>query len=76
MMPKITQKNVHIFIPFKIAKICTQIESKESLSPKDALLQIYKSDMYKNLSNEKTKSWQQGWVSLYKEMTDNCFKDN
>jgi len=32
--------------------------------------------MYKNLSNEKTKSWQQGWVSLYKEMTDNCFKEN
>ena len=31
MIPEITQKNVHLFIPFKVSKISVQIAKNENL---------------------------------------------
>ena len=40
MIPEITQKNVHIFIPYKVSKICDYICRKEHLPPVQAVAQF------------------------------------
>ncbi|NLC92659.1 MAG: hypothetical protein GX677_04245 [Treponema sp.] len=63
--PKITQKNVHLFIPNKVAKICCELNSSKKLSLNDSILKIYNSPVYEDLSRESSKLWQEGWVYIY-----------
>lgn len=65
MIPEITQNNVRLFIPYKVAKICNEICQQEHLTATEAVLKFYKSKLSRLLGQEETKLWQLGWVALY-----------
>lgn len=65
MMPKITQKNVHIFIPYKVSKISAQIAKNENLPISKAVAKFYQSNTAKLLEDESSKLWHDGWVGIY-----------
>lgn len=66
--PQVTQKNVHLFIPNKVSKICSELARTENLSLNEAILKFYNSSVYETLSRESSKLWQEGWVYVYKMM--------
>lgn len=70
MIPEITQKNVHIFIPRKIAILACRYAKQAHISPKEALIYFYKSKTYSLLSQEKSKLWQFGDNYLYEEFLE------
>ena len=63
--PQVTQKNVHLFIPGKAAKICSELARTEKLSLNESILKLYNSKAYETLSRESSKLWQEGWVYIY-----------
>ena len=65
MIPEITQKNVRLFIPYKVSKICDYICNNEHISAQQAVTQFYRSKTARLLSEESSKLWQLGWVALY-----------
>ncbi len=65
MIPEITQKNVHIFIPYKVSKICDYICRNEHLSPVQAVAKFYRTNTARLLGQEDSKLWNLGWVALY-----------
>ena len=65
MIPEITQKNVHIFIPYKVSKISGQIAKNENLPIAKAVAKFYRSNTAKLLEDESTKLWHDGWVGIY-----------
>ena len=68
--PPVTQKNVHLFIPHKVAKICVELNRTENLSLNDSILKIYNSPVYETLSRESSKLWQEGWVYVYQLLSE------
>ena len=67
MIPEITQKNVHIFFPYKISKIAVQIAKTDNIPITQAVEKFYASKTAAVLADESTKLWQLGWVGLYDE---------
>lgn len=65
MIPEITQKNVHMFIPYKVSKICAEICKDENISAKNAVQKFYKTKLSRRLGQEDSKLWHCGWVTLY-----------
>jgi len=65
-IPKITQENVHIFIPHKVSEIAEMIAEDEHISQIDALRKFYHSNTYKQLEDEATKLWYESAFGLYK----------
>ena len=65
MIPEITQKNVHLFIPFKVSKISVQIAKNENLPIAKAVAKFYRSNTAKLLEDESRKLWHDGWVGIY-----------
>lgn len=65
MIPKITQKNVRIFIPYKVSRISVQIAKDEKLPIAKAVAKFYQSNTAKLLEDESSKLWHDGWVALY-----------
>lgn len=68
--PEVTQKNVHLFIPGKAAKICSELAKKENLSLNESILKFYNSPAYETLSRESSKLWQEGWAYVYQMIND------
>lgn len=66
--PKITQENVHLFIPNKVARICGELKKTQNLSLKEAILKFYNSKISETLSRESSKLWQEGWVYIYQNL--------
>ena len=66
--PQVTQKNVHLFIPNKVSKICSELARTEKLSLTESILKFYNSSAYETLSRESSKLWQEGWVYVYQMM--------
>ncbi len=64
-IPKITQENVHIFIPHKAAGVIDMIAEEEQISILDALRKFYGSQTYKQLEDEQTKLWYESTIGLY-----------
>lgn len=64
-LPKVTQDNVHIFIPLKAAKVSYRFAKRYGLSSKQALLNFYNSKVYDILEQEDTKLWYEGVNYLY-----------
>ena len=64
-LPKVTQENVHIFIPFKVAKVTELVSKNNNISWKEALLEFYNSRTYDVLEREDTKLWYEGASYLY-----------
>lgn len=65
MIPEITQKNVHIFLPHKISKVSVQISKDEKIPVAKAVAKFYRSKTAKLLEDESTKLWHDGWVGIY-----------
>lgn len=72
--PQVTQENVHLFIPSKVSKICGELNRQKNMSEKDAIMAVYASPVYKTLSRESSKLWQEGWVYIYQLMTETSSK--
>ncbi|SHI06439.1 hypothetical protein [Clostridium grantii] len=67
-LPKITQENVHIFIPLKAAKVADRFAKSHGISKKEALLDFYNSKTYDVLEREYTKLWHEGVTYIYMEL--------
>lgn len=64
-LPKVTQENVHIFIPLKVAKVSERFAKSHGLTKKQAILDFYNSKVYDILEKEDTKLWYEGVNYLY-----------
>ena len=67
MPQKVTQENVHLFIPAKAAKIVCRMEEDMKISLKEALLAFYRSPVYRMLELEQTKLWHDSGEQIYEE---------
>jgi len=69
--PKITQDNVHLLMPNKIAQLANRLlQNGEAKDIANALTMIYTSPVYAKLEQEKTKYWWLGINALYQEIKD------
>lgn len=69
-LPEITQQNVHLFIPFKIAKVTYWIAKAENRNWEDVFMELYSSKVYADLEREETKLWHEGATYIYE-----CFME-
>ncbi|MBR4901327.1 MAG: hypothetical protein IKZ46_10330 [Victivallales bacterium] len=67
MSQEVTQKNVHLFIPAKAAKIISRIQQERNIELKEALLAFYRSSIYHMLETESTKLWHKSGEQIYEE---------
>ena len=67
MSEEVTQKNVHLFIPFKAGQIINRMEEDRGMELKDALLAFYRSQAYYMLEMESTKLWHESGEQIYEE---------
>ncbi len=69
--PKITQDNVHLLLPNKVAQLANRLlQNGEAKDIANALTMIYTSPVYAKLEQEKTKYWWLGINALYHEIKD------
>lgn len=69
--PKITQDNVHLLMPNKIAQLANRLlQNGDAKDIANALTMIYTSPVYAKLEQEKTKYWWLGINALYQEIKD------
>ncbi len=69
--PKITQDNVHLLLPSKVAQLANRLLlNGEAKDIANALTMIYTSPVYAKLEQEKTKYWWLGINALYQEIKD------
>lgn len=67
--PKITQDNVHLLLPNKIAHLADRLIKNGIVNNMaDAIDFVYSSPVYSKLENEKTKYWWLGTNALYFDM--------
>lgn len=64
-LPNITQENVHIFIPLKVAKVTEMIVEKHNIGWKEALVDFYNSKVYEILEREESKLWYEGPTYIF-----------
>lgn len=64
-IPKVTQENVHIFIPLKVAKVTQLVAKNNHISWKEAMIYFYNSRTYDVLEKEDSKLWYEGVNYLY-----------
>lgn len=69
-IPKITQKNVHIFIPHKVAAIAKRLNKERNIPLKHAIVAFYNSKTYACLENKSTKYWHESPAQLYEDFID------
>ena len=73
--PKITQDNVHLLLPSKVAQLANRLlQDGYAKSMADALTMVYTSPVYAKLEQEKTKYWWLGVNALYQEITQSLQK--
>ncbi len=66
-MQEVTQNNVHIFLPYKAAKIAGSMKQNNHIGTKEALLKFYTSNAYRLLEQEETKLWHRSPEQIYTE---------
>lgn len=68
--PRITQDNVHLLLPNKVAQLADRL-IRCGMAPdiQTALHIVYASPVYSNLEVEKTKYWWLGVNALYHDLT-------
>ena len=64
-IPKITQENVHIFIPYKVAAIARRLNKDKNMPLHRAVVEFYNSGTYAMLEKESTKYWYESPAQLY-----------
>ena len=69
--PKITQDNVHLLLPNKVAQLANRLLlNGDAKDIANALTMIYTSPVYAKLEQEKTKYWWLGINALYQEIKE------
>lgn len=69
--PKITQDNVHLLLPNKVAKLADRLlQNGVANDMATAINIVYSSPVYAKLEQEKTKYWWLGVNALYQEIKD------
>lgn len=67
--PKITQDNVHLLLPNKVAQLANRLlQNGEANDMATALSMVYSSPVYTNLEHEQTKYWWLGINALYQDI--------
>ena len=67
--PKITQDNVHLLLPNKVAQLADRlIRCGMASDMPTALSMVYASPVYAKLENEKTKYWWLGVNALFHDL--------
>lgn len=64
-LPEINQENVHLFIPFKIAKVTQMLVENDNMNWEEAFIKLYNSKIYEELEKEETKIWHEGATYIY-----------
>ena len=66
----ITQDNLYLLLPSKMAWLASMLSEDKGISMVDAIKRLYSSEMYKKLQDESTKYWHLGPVALYEEFLE------
>lgn len=73
--PKITQENVHLLLPNKVAQLANRLlENGKAADMAAAISMVYMSPVYEKLEQEKTKYWWLGVNSLYDEIITTIYQ--
>lgn len=64
----VTQDNLYLFLPSKVANLAGRLARDRQISVAEAVREVYASDLYRKLEDERTKMWHLGPVDLYEEM--------
>ena len=70
-MVEITQGNLYLLLPSKVAWMAEWLSEDKNVSIVEAIKMIYSSEMFKRLEDESTKMWHLGPIALYQELTEN-----
>jgi len=73
---EITNDNIHLLIPSKVALVCSIYAQEHNSDYLDAIKNFYMSKLYQNLENEETKLWHLGPVALYQMWEEEKQKKN
>lgn len=68
MSAKITQDNLYMLLPLKIGWLAPWLSEDKGISLTEAINRVYRSKLYKKLSNASTLYWQLSPVDLYNEL--------
>ena len=63
----VSQNNLYLFLPSKICWLANMLADDKGISIMDAVKEIYLSDTYRRLEDEKTKMWHLGPVAIYQD---------
>lgn len=67
--PKITQDNVHLLLPSKVAQLADRLlQNGDAEDMVSAINMVYTSPVYAKLEQEKTKYWWLGLNALYHDI--------
>lgn len=66
----VNQSNLYLFLPSKICWLANMLADAKGISIVDAIKEIYSSDTYRKLEDEKTKLWHLGPVAIYQEFRE------
>lgn len=67
-MFQVNQGNLRLLLPGKISWLAEYLRDDYGLTLQECLSRIYRSQLYKRLSTERTKYWHLGPVDLYEEL--------
>ncbi|MCQ2252974.1 MAG: hypothetical protein MJZ61_05950 [Bacteroidales bacterium] len=62
---EITQENLHLLLPGKVANVAAIYAEEHKCEPLEAVNKFYLTKLYQDLSIEETKLWHLGPVALY-----------
>lgn len=65
----VDQNNLYLFLPSKICWLANMLADEKGISIADAIKEIYSSNTYQRLEDEKTKLWHLGPVAIYQEFS-------
>lgn len=66
---EISQSNLYLLLPSKIAWLTEMLTDDTGVTIVDAIKAIYSSETYTQLEDEATKMWHLGPVALYQSLT-------
>ena len=70
MPGEVTQQNIHLFIPGKVAGAALLLARDRGLSPEEALVAFYGTKTYGRLEREETKYWHYSPAQLYQVLVE------
>lgn len=70
-MEEITQSNLYLLLPSKVAWMAEWLSEDKNVSIAEAIKMIYSSDMFRRLEDKSTKMWHLGFAALYQELIGN-----